>query len=77
MSAAFVTHWVANWVIGQSFLGAVDRLGLAAVYLLFGAVVRGAARRGAARCSAAEREGRCGSRPLHISALRALPLSSS
>ena len=63
MSAAFVTHWVANWVIGQSFLGAVDRLGLAAVYLLFGAVVRGE-RGGGARCRS--RPARPRKRPKHI-----------
>lgn len=36
MSAAMVTHWIANVVVGQTFMGAVDQYGLAAVYGFFG-----------------------------------------
>ncbi len=38
VSAAFVSHWVCNMAIGQTFLGAVAAYGLATVYAGFGAV---------------------------------------
>lgn len=38
VSAAFVSHWVCNMAIGQTFLAAVAAYGLATVYAGFGAV---------------------------------------
>lgn len=38
VSAAFVTHWVCNWIIGQTFLAGVERYGISAAYAAFGAV---------------------------------------
>jgi len=37
VSAAMVTHWVANVLVGQNFLPCVDRFGVGAVYAFFGA----------------------------------------
>lgn len=36
MSAAFVSHWVCNVAVGQSFMSAVQLYGLAPVYTFFG-----------------------------------------
>ncbi|KAG2436948.1 hypothetical protein HXX76_006464 [Chlamydomonas incerta] len=36
VSAAFVSHWVCNVAVGQSFLAAVQSYGLAPVYTFFG-----------------------------------------
>lgn len=38
MSAALFTHWVCNFTIGATFLKAVNSLGLAGTYSIFGAV---------------------------------------
>ncbi|KAG2498051.1 hypothetical protein HYH03_003812 [Edaphochlamys debaryana] len=38
VSAAFVSHWVCNVVVGQTFMGAVQSYGLAPVYAFFGTV---------------------------------------
>ena len=38
MSLAMVSHWVCNFLVGQAFLGAVARFGIAAVYVFFAAV---------------------------------------
>jgi hypothetical protein len=38
VSAAFVSHWACNMLIGQSFLSAVEHCGLASVYAGFGAM---------------------------------------
>jgi sugar porter (SP) family MFS transporter len=37
VSAAMVTHWVANVLVGQNFLPCVDKFGVGAVYAGFGA----------------------------------------
>jgi sugar porter (SP) family MFS transporter len=37
VSAAMVTHWVANVLVGQNFLPCVDRFGVGSVYAGFGA----------------------------------------
>lgn len=36
VSAAMVTHWVCNVLIGQNFIAAVDSYGISAVYAAFG-----------------------------------------
>ena len=38
MAAAMLTHWVFNLLVGQSFLAAVNSVGVAGVYLFFGLV---------------------------------------
>ena len=38
VSLALAAHWVFNFGIGQLFLPAVSKFGLAGVYLFFGAV---------------------------------------
>jgi len=38
MSLCLLTHWVANFCIGQFFLVAVESVGLPSVYLFFAAV---------------------------------------
>ncbi len=38
VAAAFVSHWVCNVVVGQTFMIGVRNLGLPAVYATFGAV---------------------------------------
>lgn len=42
-SAAFVSHWVCNVAVGQTFLGAVSAYGLSSVYSAFGLVALAAA----------------------------------
>lgn len=42
-SAAFVSHWICNVAVGQSFLGAVSAFGLHSVYSGFGLVALAAA----------------------------------
>ncbi|GLC50831.1 hypothetical protein PLESTB_000436800 [Pleodorina starrii] len=38
VSAAFVSHWICNVVVGQTFMSAVQTYGLAPVYTFFGIV---------------------------------------
>lgn len=38
VAAAMLTHWVFNLLVGQSFLAAVNTVGVAGVYLVFGLV---------------------------------------
>ncbi|PNH04298.1 Plastidic glucose transporter 4 [Tetrabaena socialis] len=43
VAAAFVSHWICNVVVGQSFIGAVQSYGLAPVYTFFGLMALGGA----------------------------------
>jgi len=38
VAIAFVAHWVANVMLGQTFMAAVDAVGLSGVYAFFGSV---------------------------------------
>lgn len=33
-----MTHWLCNWVIGQTFLTGVASFGISTIYLMFGVV---------------------------------------